>query len=332
MSAIKGGAVLVVGDLHLSDKFVGGHQDYRATCRFVMSRIQTMLSDLKEKHGSVSLFLLGDLFGVSEKRFTSRTFFLEVAEWFTALNELTNSHTYSVRGNHDIAHNDLSDFEVFSSLGLFKVPDYVDYHAADDDGIRFHFVHYGHENDDLTYSKSLINIGLAHNDFGLPGHPEIEWFPNEDAILLERQKNLQDLTMLLVGHIHKPTPHAYVTMPNGNELQMIYPGNPTRVSEPRVDDVFAVSFAPSEDGYISFGAEYFNLPPVEEEFREDYLNPPESETKALSEETIETLKTIVGRLNGKSLFDGDLISQINNRMDVPESVKSLAIKYLEAEL
>lgn len=324
--SVTKGCLLVIGDLHLSDKFRGQHKDYQGTCRWVMNRILDMAADAKQSHGAVSIMLLGDLFGVKEKRFTTREFFLEVYAFFKELNSLCRGNVFSVIGNHDISHDDRSDFEVFGALGMLKVPEYVDF-VVGDTGIRVHFLHYGMERETLTLHPTMSNVALGHNDFGLPGQPEYAWY-SSNSISLESCTNLDGISLLLSGHIHTPAPApSYVTMPSGKELTLFYPGSPARVSE-RYDDCIAVKFYPDAEG-ITYTPVEFGLIPLDEEF---YPKQSKDDNPSKQEDNHETLVEIVGKLSGHTLIEGNILELIKHRPDVSDSVKKISIDLLTKQL
>lgn len=317
---MKSTSVLVVGDLHLSDKFQGQHKDYYANCVEVMDAIELKVQALKAEHGSVSLLLLGDLFGVSEKRFTTRVFFLRVVEWFMRLNQVCDE-VATVRGNHDISHTDLPDFDVLKELGCFSNPRKLDWELSGDEGIRFHFVNYGHELDPLELKKDWGNIVLAHNDFGstvgYSGDNQITNMPWEGVDLV------------ISGHIHTPSiDDVYIQMGTG-DIPLVYLGCPTRVAE-RVPDVFVMEFVASQNE-VSYSKKLFGLKPVDEEFH-PRVEKPSSVDKEVEKQRLESLKSIVGSLNTKRLVGVNLLELIEQRSDISPSVKKLCIKLLKDEL
>lgn len=328
LAKVTSGVVITIGDIHLSDKFQGQHISYIDNCRRVMARILEMA----HSHKDVSVIFLGDLFGVSERRFTTREFLKEVMDFFEELNSHTHKRVFSVKGNHDISHHGMSDFDFFVSLGLLQTPATIDY-TPGDAGIRFHLISYGQERRELPFSDTLVNVGLAHNDFGLPGVASSGWFHGDKAFDLESLTNFNRLRMLLSGHIHTPSPEpAYVNYEvdgDTNECLLYYPGCPTRVSE-RFDDCNAIVFS-LDNGSVSFDTMSFNLIPVSEEFHDKVEE--DLTAKGIDDDTQEALMEIVGNLQSNTgLLEGNIISIIQSRIDIPESVKTLALSFLEKEL
>lgn len=305
----------IVGDLHLSDKFQGAHKDYKATCRLVMSELLELISNDPDS----SLILLGDLFGVSEKRFQTRAWFLEVWEWFQDLNTHTKGRVYSVVGNHDISHGDLPDFEVFRTLGAFTTPNHLDFTTSSGRICRFHFLHYGNELRDLD-QVSGRNIGLGHNDFG-GGSPFID-------VDTTQFKNLSQLDLMISGHIHNPSSSSQLL---GNSLvDVIYPGCPTRVtSDQRYPFCYIITFD-FEGEDINWGSLTWELQPLEDEFTEQTYD--SGLDSSVSEDQVEALREIVGSLNRYSSVEKNLVDIIKTRPDLRPRVRDLAVKFLTDRL
>lgn len=331
---INGGAVVIIGDLHYSDKYKGSHIDYLRNCYRVMEQVELNIERIKGNYGKVSVIFLGDLFGVNEKIFTTNSFMLRVYDHFTRLKALTDGHVYSVRGNHDIGHNDTTSFETLAHLGSYLVPaSHVDYFISDDDGIRFHFLHYGEETRELNKLDGFADVVLAHNDFGLPGLPDYGWFPSPKRLDLEGMSNLNGVSLVISGHIHQPSPEpAYVTLPSGNEATLFYPGCPTRVKvDENYDDCHMVVFYPqgTEVGYTH---ESFGLVPASELFLVKSEDDSKPEVDTLTQEQRESLTTIVGMLQTRPTVEKDLIELIQGRVDISPSIRNIATDLLTKEL
>ena len=322
-------SVLIVGDLHLSDKFRGQHKDYYVNCLEVMEMIEQKCISLAEK-GDVYLIFLGDLFGVSEKRFTTRFFMIQVVEWFARLNDLC-TEVMTVKGNHDISHSDLPDYEVLLRLGCFTNPEYFDWESlGSNSGIRFHFVNYGDEKRPLELHPEWGNIVLAHNDFG--GHGG---YQSEDTVVpVNELSHWADVNMVISGHIHTPSVDSWLTLPSHNAtLPLIYVGCPTRVKE-RIDDVLTVVFETpiddSSESSIGYSVDEFGLKPAAEEFieKEDSVESGVTLDPEIERLRLESLKGIVGSLKQRDMNSTNLLQMIEARTDITDRVKKISIDLL----
>lgn len=314
--------ILVIGDLHLSSKYRGSHIDYEENCMDIMVRT---LSILRDEDRPVTLFLLGDVFGVKERNITPQPrFFSKVLEFFKELNTITRGRVFSVRGNHD--YGEFPDFNIFEQLGLIKNPDHVDFRPNGSFEGRFHFVNYGNEYRDLDMAgDGVSNIILGHNDFAIEG--VTNWYGSDSNIDLRKMLNFRGADLLISGHIHDPSEEVYsCNIGTDHEIDLFYPGCPSRVSQ-RYDECYYVQFEFNGDG-TDYNMHKYGLKPAEEIF-----HPAESEvTKEESEEEhlrSARLEDILLEISEKSIFSGGLTQQIKNVPYASDEAKKIAIEYLE---
>lgn len=332
---VKGGKVLVFGDLHLSAQYKGTHNDYYQSCIKVMLRIL----EIVEKEGDVgAVFLLGDVFGVKERNIRDFNFRLLVTSFFQQLNIRARGNVFSVRGNHDFG--DSPDFYHFEQINLLKNPDYVDYYAPSGGvpEVRFHFVNYGYEDRklDLGTDPNTGNVVLAHNDFQIPGLTA--WYGGENVIELKKHTPFVGIDLVLSGHIHTPSPELLpfhigdaAAMDGGDAAHLFYLGCPTRVSE-RIDDCYYAVFEVNEENAnTDFNLKEFGLWPVEEEFlsAEGTVDEVLSETEVEDASTRERRTKFYEELRDNSILGGDVRSQIEAMPDTTDRIRSIALEYYD---
>ena len=320
---ISGGSILIFGDPHFSSSYTGTHRNYTLNCYRVMDKILEIAKN--EKHLGGVIFL-GDVIGVNERNLRDRQFLLRVYNFFQQLKSLSGGKTaMSVRGNHD--YGDFPDFNFLEGLNVLENPRFVDYEVNDSLEVRFHLVNYGAEDRKLDLAGSTSDVVLGHNDYTIEG--VTNWYGHKGNIEIVKQSNLLDVVMVISGHIHNPSPEIYsVTMPNGKELSLFYPGSPTRVSQ-RYDDCFYVKFEYNGTG-TAFKAERFGLWPAEEEFypQEELLEDVEGAEERL--ERTKKLEDILQEIVINKLTGGNLFEQVDRIPHSTPEARELAKGYLEA--
>lgn len=332
---VQGGAVLVFGDLHLSSKYQGKHIDYMGNCIRVMMMIMEIAANEKKKNGLAAIILLGDVFGVKERNLDDNPRFKSlVITFFQALNRLTNDNVYSVRGNHDFG--DYPEFNQFELLGLIKNPDWVDYQFEGGDQLRFHIMNYGNEDMDIPLiknnegSEDASDVVLAHNDFYVDG--VTTWYAHGDKVInLSTKRNFIGVELLVVGHIHNPSPEKHmVSIYDQHQLALEYPGCPTRVSQ-RYDDCYYMRFyaGPETGGQTEVERQYYGLWPAKEEFlkdSDDEIYIPVSQDEMTRRER---LQDIMETIRSGQFYNGDPRSQLLNFPGASQEARELARDYYD---
>ena len=338
--SIHGGSVLVIGDTHFTNAFVGSHKDYPAESIELMKSIYRKAEGVKNLK---SVIFLGDLIGVKEQNLRSRLFLSEVMSFFKRLATLCNRNggvvddsgqrvcpVLSVKGNHDMGGREgYTDFEFLIDQGLLVNPGTVDIYSetSGNKEARLHFVNWGDENERPSVDKTVPNVILAHGEFIVPGQTDIvPGGPNN--IDLTRHKPFRGIGTVISGHIHTSSEQEIEFVnTEGSTSVLFYPGSPARVSE-RVEDVYYMVLSSSGEG-VELESLLFNLPPVDEVFNP--IEPEEIDEFADKEHELRTekLEEILGEVMSKRLSQGDLISQINRVPYVSEESKTLAKKYLQ---
>jgi predicted phosphodiesterase len=109
--------VLIVGDLHISDRFTGRHKDYLQNCFDCLDMIEKSIVENKVTH----LICLGDWIGIgqAEKTLRKRSNLMRLLLVLKRWNDMLDGNVYSLKGNHDIGGN-TTDFDLMVTLGYLK--------------------------------------------------------------------------------------------------------------------------------------------------------------------------------------------------------------------
>lgn len=210
--------VLVVGDLHLSDKTYGRHRDYWKNCIDVCTRITNMLKEQKITH----LVLAGDLIGLKVKLIKERVNLALVISILDQWNALTGGNVYAIAGNHD-SDGFKTDFDFFVMLHKVKRVKYFDV-----DSLRVHLFDYGKEKEvpELRKGENVSNVAVMHNTFTIEG--KTDWMRYVHGFELSGLKNLKGIEVVVAGDYHVPSPSIMDTSIDDVPISLIYPGCPTR--------------------------------------------------------------------------------------------------------
>lgn len=328
---INGNKMLVFGDLHISDTYVGNHKDYLSESFWVLGRIEKIC---EEEKPDIIVFL-GDLdMGISK-----RIVLLKFCKFFAKLNQLTNGNVFCIEGNHDM-HGNFSVFNFLAGLGYIKIAQdeavqgYLDMYCgqnAEVPAARFHLVDYGREKEQLPLLDiEDSNIVLAHNNFSVPG--VTTWYQDYDGLELGRLSSMKDIALIVSGHIHNPSPSVLsVQHIEGTVTSLFYPGCPTRPAKDmqKYDFVYYVSFTYMENGdYIDWQAKQFDLLPASECFIENDLTE-KTEEEVAEELRLNNLSAVLGEIMEYQISGNDLVSQIENIPSASQEAKEIAITYLK---
>ena len=318
---IRGGKILIFGDLHLSSSYEGTHKNYALEC---LRNMYQILDITREAKPSCVIFL-GDIVGVKERTIKDRRFLREVIMFFKTLNERTNNNVYTVKGNHDIG--DYTDFDLLLGLGLLKNPQYIDYYGKEALEVRFHIVNYGEETKSLKMpsGSGASNVVLCHADIQIQG--VTTWFYTNKGYQLSSMTNWAGVDMVIPGHIHTPsTEFSYTTLSNAS-VALFYPGSPSRVAE-RFDDCWYLVFEYStESETTDYDAKLFGLQKASEVFfpKEEVIGEEEFDEDQVRKDS---LKTIIDEVLGSKLNRGSLFDQIDI-FPASAKAKDLAKQYLQ---
>ena len=84
---VRGGKILIIGDLHLSDYFKGRHKNYLQNCYDVMEKLDKIVADSKPS----AIVLLGDLVGWTKPNIISREVLSNFCKYFIKWNTINKN-------------------------------------------------------------------------------------------------------------------------------------------------------------------------------------------------------------------------------------------------
>lgn len=327
--------VLIIGDLHISDKEVGRHINYLENCFYCLGLIRDKVEEMKPK----AVVFLGDVVGVTERNIKSREVLAMLCKFFKDINKIAK--VYVVRGNHDFGN--YPEYQFLSDLGLFETSatcdGYFDYFGEDtqtEPEVRFHLMDYGTESKTLSIKGGdTTDIVLAHNNFTIQGLTN--WYQQHDGIELSMMPNMGGVYMLISGHIHAPSPEIVSSdMSTGGSCLLFYTGCPTRPSFDKniYESCWFVSFKyDKNEKSTNYDALDFPLKPAKDIFytNEDFVED-KTEEDIEELERVEALKDVLDDILKCRMTSGDLLGQINAIPNATDNAKTLACNYLEAAL
>lgn len=323
---IKGGRVLIFGDLHLSSSYEGQHISYIKDCYENMEKIKNICKDEKP----TAIVFLGDIVGVNERSIRDRQFFMRVLQFFEYLNELSQGMVFSVKGNHDMG--DFTDFDFLLGMNLIKNPDYIDYFANENHEVRFHIVNYGHERKPLQLTEpgeGVSNVVLGHADYFIDG--VTNWYSARNGVELCTLDNYCGVELVISGHIHIPSDRIlYTTLKDGSSVGLFYTGSPSRTAE-RFEDCWYINveYINEDGGYTDCKQNLFGLSSVEDTFypSENFElgDEEEDEEQIKSEKLTELVKEIIE----SRITSGDIVNQILINPAADEATKKIAVDYYQ---
>lgn len=321
--------ILIIGDLHISDRHRGRHKSYVKVC---LEFMYTILSVAKEQKPKAIIFL-GDIVGVREKTIRTRAFLLELCAFFATLNSITDNNVYSLKGNHDFGQN--SEFDFLKGLNCFKTTDevkYLDiYNKEGNVDTRFHFVDYGAEKEPIDLRVGSSNVVLCHNNIKIPG--QTIWYPDCPGFELSTMLNWEGVDMIIAGHIHDASPSFNVGQINGKEVYLFYPGCGTRpiYSKNIYEKVWFVKFFfNEEEDCVDYEPIEIKLADPETVFFTD-----NGKIEELSEDELdelvrkENLHEFVQDLIEYRIATGNPIEQLRLMPDTKPEAVELACSYVE---
>ncbi len=316
--------VLIIGDIHLSDRYTGRHIDYLANCFECLDMITEQLKEKKITH----LFCLGDWVGIglAEKNLRKRETLLAAMKVLQEWNTLTNGNVYSLRGNHDIGSS-LTDYDLFLQLGLLKSRKQLDIGST-----RFHFFDYGEEKRIVNIAEDKYNIGLFHENLLIEGLTT--WYRGGVGVELSTLDNLYGISMAVAGHIHNPSPKMVSTSIKDSDITLFYPGCMTR---PKFEqnlwtEAYAMYYKIDDMATIADVVK-FQLKPIEETFTkviDDKKDDENIDEATLPLFDIEALAEVLEELQYYNISGGqDYHSQITRVAGIDKVAADIALDYLQ---
>ena len=314
--------ILVIGDLHISDRFSGRHKDYLENCFDCLDMIEKSIVENEITH----LICLGDWIGIglAEKNLKERKTLLRLIQVLIKWNKLLNGNVYSLRGNHDIGKN-MTDYDFFVTMGLLKYVPQLDIGSC-----RLHLFNYGEETRPIVVDNDKYNVGCFHTNLLIEGLTT--WYRGGVGVELSSLKNLYGISMAIAGHIHNPSMRLVSTSINDSDISLFYPGCPTRPRlEPNMwEKCYGVVLTTNEFD-TQMDVITFDLKPLEEVFTTLDEDPSIDEE---NEETVpfdlEALNEILNELEYFNVNSGlDYDSQIRRFAGLDKVAADIALGYLE---
>lgn len=314
--------VLIIGDLHISDRFSGRHKDYFENCFYCLDMIEKSIVDNNITH----LICLGDWIGIglAEKNLKDRRSLLKLIQVLQRWNNLLNGNVYSLRGNHDIGKN-MTDYDFFVSIGLLKNIPEVDIGSC-----RFHLFNYGEETREIKLDEDKYNVGCFHSNLLIEGLTT--WYQGGVGVELSTLTNLKGISTAIAGHIHNPSKRLVSTSIGDSAIDLFYPGCPTR---PRMevnmwDECYGVIFNITDE-LTSMDVITYKLKPISEVFVEsaedDIVDYEDGEVTTFD---LETMNQILSELSLFNVNAGkDYTSQIKRMAGLDKVAADIALDYLE---
>lgn len=314
--------ILVIGDLHISDRFSGRHKDYLENCFDCLDMIEKSIVENEITH----LICLGDWIGIglAEKNLKERRTLLRLIQVLQKWNKLLNGNVYSLRGNHDIGKN-MTDYDFFVTMGLLKYVPQLDIGSC-----RLHLFNYGEETRPIVVDNDKYNVGCFHTNLLIEGLTT--WYRGGVGVELSSLKNLYGISMAIAGHIHNPSMRLVSTSINDSDISLFYPGCPTRPRlEPNMwEKCYGVVLTTNEFD-TQMDVITFDLKPLEEVF----TTLDEDPTKDIDDEEtvpfdLEALNEILNELEYFNVNSGlDYDSQIRRFAGLDKVAADIALGYLE---
>lgn len=312
---------MIIGDLHISDRFSGRHVNYLENCFDCLDMIERSF----DEEGITHLICLGDWIGIgtAEKNLKERTSLLRLIKVLQRWNKKLNGNVYSLRGNHDIGKS-MTDYDFLVSIGLLKSVLELDVGSC-----RFHMFNYGEDTRKINVDRDKYNIGCFHSNLLIEGLTT--WYRGGVGTELSSLDNLYGISTAIAGHIHNPSPRMVSTSIRDCDINLFYPGCPTR---PRYesnmwDKCYGVVITTNEFS-TSMNVIDYELKPFEEVF----LKLKDEETDSYDEDVapfdLAALNEILNELQYFNLNSGqDYASQIKRFAGIDTTAADIALKYLE---
>lgn len=314
--------ILVIGDLHISDRFSGRHKDYLENCFDCLDMIEKSIVENEITH----LICLGDWIGIglAEKNLKERRTLLRLIQVLQKWNKLLNGNVYSLRGNHDIGKN-MTDYDFFVTMGLLKYVPQLDIGSC-----RLHLFNYGEETRPIVVDNDKYNVGCFHTNLLIEGLTT--WYRGGVGVELSSLKNLYGISMAIAGHIHNPSMRLVSTSINDSDISLFYPGCPTRPRlEPNMwEKCYGVVLTTNEFD-TQMDVITFDLKPLEEVFTTLDEDPSiDKENEETVPFDLEALNEILNELEYFNVNSGlDYDSQIRRFAGLDKVAADIALEYLE---
>lgn len=181
--------ILVYGDIHLSDRNYGSHNDYAKESLYYFRNI----TDTAKELGVTHIIGLGDF---TYGRFRTLEYRKAVEDEIDKQNEITNGNRYELKGNHDKATYGMTEYEYYVSSKKLKPPTNISI-----GNLNLSMISFGEHLDKpiIPVEENKTNIVLMHDYFKFNSTNIADY---GQAHILDDFENWYGVDYIIGGHIH----------------------------------------------------------------------------------------------------------------------------------
>ncbi len=316
--------ILIYGDIHLSSKNYGAHNDYASESIDCFRKITQAAIDNQVTH----IIGLGDL---TYGRFNTLEYREAVENELTKQYGLVQGNRYELKGNHDSASYGMTEYEYYLKKGLIKASCNMTI-----GNVHITMFDYGQETvgmPNIGNPDDSINVLLAHNLFKFKDTP----LPNMGkAIELDDFERWYGIDFLISGHIHTQNKFEGLMVKeiegqtHGHRVLVQYPGCLCRPSfmEGKMDITGnLILLEIFDNGTMQYNELDVELLPLDESFNLT-AKQSEKELKAEKEKRID-ISDIINQLDTHDRTIGNPEDIIESLTGVDDKYKKKAIELLK---
>lgn len=251
--------IIIYGDIHLSSKKYGAHNDYPKESLHYFSEITRVAKERNATH----IIGTGDF---TYGRFHSLEYRLKVEEQLEEQYKLTKGNRYELMGNHDTATYGLTEYQYYVQKGIIKPSTNLDI-----ENLHITMVDHDKHNEvepNIHMGEDDVNIIIAHDFFRFKDTATANY---GEAIELDEFTRWYGADFLISGHVHKIMGFSgSIAKDNvGHPMTVHYPGCMSRPSyrEGHMDEVGqVVCITVNDDNTIGYDVIDIELWKIEESF------------------------------------------------------------------
>lgn len=316
--------ILVYGDIHLSSKNYGAHNDYPKETLDILRKI----TKKAEEVGATHIIGLGDF---AYGRFNTLEYREAVENELIKQNKICGGNRYEIKGNHDKAGYGMTEYEYYIRKGLLKPATNLDI-----GNVSITMVNYGEHKEtvpNIKIEEGRTNVILAH-----------DYFTFKDAMMPFMGKSVEldeferwfGVDYLISGHIHTSGLYDGMITKNidgvthGHRLWVEYLGSMSRPSymNEKTDEVGHIAVLNIYDDHeMEYDRQEVELLPISEAFNLT-VKEKEKEKEAEKRARVDISDIVVGLdKHERSIGNPE---DIINALQVNEKYKEKAIELLKA--
>ena len=314
--------ILVYGDLHLSSKNYGAHNNYPEETLGILKKI----ADKAEEVGAKYVIGLGDL---SFGRFNTLEYRDRVETELNRILKTCNGNHYFLKGNHDSASYGMTEYEYYIKKGLIKEP--CDFDIGE---VSFKLINYGEiPNHKMNLNRANTNFVFVHDfvafkDSIMPNYGK--------PVLIDELDDWFGVDFVIAGHIHKSGAYegAITKEIDGQtyarRVIIDYPGcmsRPSYQGDETDKEGHMVVLTVYSDGNVDYDRQNIELLPIEESFNLA-VKQAEKEKEEEKKNRVD-ITDIVSNLDTHERSIGDPESIIMGLNNIAEKYKNKAIELLK---